>query len=170
MLGELNEMQIDHFLLSQEMGRIACVDGNFPYVVPITYVFDGKSIICQSTIGRKLEIMRKNPNVCFEVDNRQNMANWQSVIVHGTFQELEGNEAAETREYLFNHSGLILPVLQSIRMNMLRLCQALTILIASSQLCLRLPLKRKQEDLKNINDVFPNSADHFFLKPLFLSL
>jgi len=103
MLGELNEMQIDHFLLSQEMGRIACVDGNIPYIVPITYIFDGKSIICQSTIGRKLEIMRKNPNVCFEVDSRQNMANWQSVIIHGTFQELEGDEAAEAREYLFNH-------------------------------------------------------------------
>jgi len=103
MLGELNEMQIDHLLLSQSVGRIACTDGNIPYIVPVTYIFDGKVIICQSKKGKKLDVMRENPNVCFQVDTVQNMANWRSVIISGTFHELEGNEAVEAREYLFNH-------------------------------------------------------------------
>ncbi len=47
MLGELNELQIDHLLLSQSVGRIACTDGKVPYIVPVTYVFDGKAIIGQ---------------------------------------------------------------------------------------------------------------------------
>ncbi len=37
----------------------------------------------------KLALMRKNPSVCFEVDDMQNMANWKSVIVQGKFEELE---------------------------------------------------------------------------------
>lgn len=47
--------------------------------------------------------MRNNPNVCFEVDVMNNMVNWRSVIINGTFSELKGAEADEAREYLFNH-------------------------------------------------------------------
>jgi nitroimidazol reductase NimA-like FMN-containing flavoprotein (pyridoxamine 5'-phosphate oxidase superfamily) len=103
MLGELNELQIDHLLLSQFVGRIACTDGKVPYIVPVTYIFDGKAIIGQSKKGKKLDIMRVNPNVCFQVDTVQNMANWRSVIATGTFRELEGKEEVEARDYLFNH-------------------------------------------------------------------
>ena len=31
-----------------------------------------------------------------------NMANWQSVILFGTFHELKGKEAQKARDYLFN--------------------------------------------------------------------
>ena len=36
----------------------------------------------------KIEIMRKNPTVCFEVDSIETMTNWRCVVVHGKFQEL----------------------------------------------------------------------------------
>ena len=39
--------------------------------------------------------MRANPNVCFEVDAMSNMANWQSVILFGTFHELKGKKLDE---------------------------------------------------------------------------
>jgi nitroimidazol reductase NimA-like FMN-containing flavoprotein (pyridoxamine 5'-phosphate oxidase superfamily) len=32
--------------------------------------------------------MRKHSAVCFEVDHLDNMANWQSVIAHGQFDEI----------------------------------------------------------------------------------
>ena len=83
------------------------------YIVPIAYVFDGKNIIGQTKEGMKLDIMRKNPNVCFEVDVMTDMANWQSVIVFGTFHELAGKEAQKAqkaREYLFDH---VLPLMTS---------------------------------------------------------
>jgi uncharacterized protein len=102
MLGSLNEMQIDNFLLSQTVGRIACTDGKLPYIVPITYVYDGSDIISQTIEGRKLDIMRKNPNVSFEVDAMSNMANWRSVIINGKFQELKGEESLKARDYLFD--------------------------------------------------------------------
>lgn len=103
MLGKLNDMQMNHFLLSQAVGRIACTDGNMPYIVPVTYVFDGKDIIGQTHEGKKLKILRENPNVCFEVDSMENMVNWRSVIITGTFVELTGEEALDARKYLFNH-------------------------------------------------------------------
>ena len=103
MLGELNELQIDHLLLSQFVGRIGCTDGKKPYIVPVTYVFDGKYIIGQSRPGFKVNIMRKNPNVCFEVDSIMNMTNWQSAIISGKFSELNGKEADTARDYMFNH-------------------------------------------------------------------
>jgi nitroimidazol reductase NimA-like FMN-containing flavoprotein (pyridoxamine 5'-phosphate oxidase superfamily) len=36
----------------------------------------------------KLDMMRKNPGVCFEVDNTKNLSNWQSVVAWGDFEEL----------------------------------------------------------------------------------
>jgi hypothetical protein len=40
--------------------------------------------------GAKLRAMRANPHVCFEVEHVDNLANWQSVIAWGSFEELEG--------------------------------------------------------------------------------
>ena len=36
----------------------------------------------------KTDIMRKDPNVCFEVENMTNMANWKTVICWGEFEEI----------------------------------------------------------------------------------
>ncbi len=103
MLGTLPEMEIETLLLGQSVGRIACSDGAKPYITPITYVYDGKSIIGQTREGMKLNILRKNPGVCFEVDAMSSMDNWRSVVVSGTFNELQGDEAEKAREYLFDH-------------------------------------------------------------------
>lgn len=93
MLGKLSDKQIDELLFSQSIGRLGCYADGKIYVVPVTYVYDGQNIICHSREGMKLEMMRKNPDVCFEVDKMENMANWQSVIAWGTFVELNGEEA-----------------------------------------------------------------------------
>jgi nitroimidazol reductase NimA-like FMN-containing flavoprotein (pyridoxamine 5'-phosphate oxidase superfamily) len=37
-------------------------------------------------------MMRKNPNVCFQVDSFEDMADWKSVIVWGVFEELINDE------------------------------------------------------------------------------
>ena len=101
MLGQLNDTQIQNILSSQAVGRLACTDGNQPYIVPVTYKYDGDYIYGQTNEGTKLQILRKNPNVCFEVDWMMDMRNWQSVIVYGKFEELEDEAANEARENLF---------------------------------------------------------------------
>ena len=98
MLGELNDLQIKNILSSQVIGRIACAEGNKPYLVPITYVFDGDCLYFQSNEGSKLNILRKNPNVCFEVDVMSDMRNWQSVVITGKFEELKNESAKKARQ------------------------------------------------------------------------
>ena len=103
MLGQLNDTQINNVLSSQVVGRLACTDGKQPYIVLVTYTYNGEYIYGQTNEGTKLKMLRKNPNVCFEVDMMINMANWQSVIVSGKFGELKNDEAKKAREILFCH-------------------------------------------------------------------
>lgn len=81
MLGELNEIQIKNILSSQVIGRLGCTDGQLPYIVPVTYSYDGEFIYGQTFEGTKLNLLRKNPNVCFEVDRSMDMRNWKSVLI-----------------------------------------------------------------------------------------
>ncbi len=114
MKGKLNETQINNILLSQIIGRLGYTDGNKTYITPVTFVYDGKYIIGQTNDGMKLEAMRKNPNVCFEVDLISNLSSWQSVLLFGKFQELKGTEEINTREYLFDH---VLPLITNSRVH-----------------------------------------------------
>ena len=101
MLGELSNEKCEKILSSQVLGRLGCTDGTEPYIIPVTYTYDGKYIYGQTNEGKKLTILRKNPNVCFEVDRMTDMRNWESVIVYGKFEELSGENAANAREILF---------------------------------------------------------------------
>ncbi len=102
MLGELNDLQINNLLSSQVIGRLACTEGKQPYIVPVTYCYDGVYIYGQTNEGKKLDILRKNKNVCFEVDAMTDMRNWQSVIVYGTFEILKNKESERAREAFLN--------------------------------------------------------------------
>ncbi len=98
MLGELTGKEIDALLENKVLGRIGCHDKGQTYVVPITYVYDGDAIICHSAPGKKIDMMRSNPKVCFQIDHMDDMGNWQSVIVWGLYEELRGEEAARSIE------------------------------------------------------------------------
>ena len=103
MLGTLNTNQINNLLSSHIVGRLACTDGEKPYIVPITYTYDGEYIYGQTNLGKKLKILRKNKHVCFEVDQMIALQNWQSVIIYGEFQELKKKEIDKAREILFSN-------------------------------------------------------------------
>ncbi len=90
MLGKLNIEEIEDLLQNNNMGHIGCSSGRKTYVVPVNYVYDGKSIIAHSVEGMKIKMMRTNPNVCFEIDEVTSNTNWKSVIAWGTYQEITG--------------------------------------------------------------------------------
>jgi nitroimidazol reductase NimA-like FMN-containing flavoprotein (pyridoxamine 5'-phosphate oxidase superfamily) len=92
MLGKLTMPEIERLLTKEVIGRIGCTDGQTVYVVPISYAYDGEYVYCHTHEGMKVQMMRLHPEVCFEVDHLQNMANWQSVVAHGTFEELTDTE------------------------------------------------------------------------------
>ncbi|HVY74540.1 MAG TPA: pyridoxamine 5'-phosphate oxidase family protein [Puia sp.] len=102
MLGTLSATQIDNLLLRQAVGRIGYYDGRKTYITPVTYAYDGKDVYMQSNEGFKLDVMRRNPNVCFEVDGMTSLANWESVIAWGKFEELYDEHAVKARTFLYN--------------------------------------------------------------------
>jgi nitroimidazol reductase NimA-like FMN-containing flavoprotein (pyridoxamine 5'-phosphate oxidase superfamily) len=93
MLGELNAREIEQILRQNIIGRIGVHAFGKTYVVPITYVYDGRAVYGHSHEGMKMHMMRENPHICFEVDHMDGVANWESVIAWGTFEELRGESA-----------------------------------------------------------------------------
>jgi len=80
--------EIEKLLQKEVVGRLGCSDGKQVYVVPISYHYDGEYVYCHTHEGLKVDIMRRQPVVCFEVDKLHNMGNWQSVVAHGRYEEL----------------------------------------------------------------------------------
>ncbi|HEY6083485.1 MAG TPA: pyridoxamine 5'-phosphate oxidase family protein, partial [Chitinophagaceae bacterium] len=87
MLGILKEQQVEEVLEKSVTGRIGCTDGKIVYILPVTYLYDGKYIIAHSKEGLKIRIMREHTDVCFEVDEIQTQASWKSVLVWGKYEE-----------------------------------------------------------------------------------
>ena len=112
MLGPLQLTQIEEVLQTQAVGRIGCSADGETYVVPISYAYDGNFIYCHSYEGKKLAIMRKNPKVCFQVDNMHDMANWKSVIVQGHFEEMLTQEEKSIAMHALLHRYL--PLVSSV--------------------------------------------------------
>lgn len=88
MLGILQDSEIDDFLASRKIGRLGCHYQGKTYVVPIQYRFKGDHLLCYSMEGMKLDFLRSNPHVCFEVDQIESLNHWTSVILWGRFVEL----------------------------------------------------------------------------------
>ena len=88
MITSLSSSEIDDLFHKQLVGRIGCNYENEVYIIPMSYAYDGKYVYCHSYEGKKMEMMRKNPKVCFQVDEMKDMANWKSAIAWGKFEEL----------------------------------------------------------------------------------
>ncbi len=102
MLGVLGDIEIEEFLRSENTGRIGCHAGGITYVVPVTYVFENDYVYGHSKEGRKIRMMRANPEVCFEVDRVAAVNDWTSVISWGRYEELGGDEALSAMELLMS--------------------------------------------------------------------
>ena len=88
MLGELNELEIERLLEQQRIGRIGCHADGLTYIVPINYVYQDGCIYAHSGPGKKIEMLDKNPQVCFQVDDIQDLLNWKSVITWVVMRKL----------------------------------------------------------------------------------
>ncbi|QEC76898.1 pyridoxamine 5'-phosphate oxidase family protein [Mucilaginibacter ginsenosidivorax] len=88
MLGVLTDIQIESLLKQQVTGRLACHAGGTTYIVPINYFYSAPYIYSHSAYGKKIEMMRQNPEVCFEVDDIQSIFSWKSVVAWGRFEEV----------------------------------------------------------------------------------
>jgi nitroimidazol reductase NimA-like FMN-containing flavoprotein (pyridoxamine 5'-phosphate oxidase superfamily) len=88
MIHELHPDEIESVLHRHQVGRLACVLAGEPYLVPITYAYQDGCIYGHTPPGQKLDAMRAEPRVSFEVDERWESDTWRSVVARGVFEEL----------------------------------------------------------------------------------
>lgn len=88
MIGVMTDAEVEAMLRRHRVGRIGCSANDRPYVVPITYAYDGHDVYAYSGLGRKIDVMREQPLVCFEVDEVDGDAAWRCVIAEAVYEEL----------------------------------------------------------------------------------
>ena len=111
MLGKLSDEEIEDLLNSQAIGRIGCHSDGITYIVPVNYVYHNSIIYAHSADGMKIAKMRKNPDVCFEVDCIKSMVSCQSVVAWGRFEEIE--DITEKEDVLQKLKDKLMPLLNT---------------------------------------------------------
>lgn len=88
-IEELKTEKCLEILQRSRLGRIGCSFEDQPYVVPFNFVYDkGEYLYAFSTVGQKINWMRKNPLVCVEVEEIKGEFDWTTLVIFGRFEEL----------------------------------------------------------------------------------
>lgn len=104
-----NKVEIEDIIRKAEICHIAVCDGDTPYVFPVNFGYGKNCLFIHSALeGRKIDILRKNDKVCFqmetdlELNKSDTVCDWEMkyrcVIGYGKAKFLEGTE--EKREAL----------------------------------------------------------------------
>ena len=84
------------FALDNANTRINWAPANeLTYVVSISYAYANGYVYVHTHEGMKVNTMCQNPKVCFVVQPMENMANHQSVVAGGNFEEITDETACE---------------------------------------------------------------------------
>ena len=91
---EMTSDEIDQFLTCARVGRVGIVLEEDPYVVPVGFAYaEGKVFFHTCCKGLKMEGLRKNPNVCFEVDESlSDTTMYKSVIIFGKSEMIQDEQ------------------------------------------------------------------------------
>lgn len=95
--------EIEDVLKQAKVCRLAISDKNAPYIVPMNFGYrDGVLYFHSAGEGRKIDLIRRHPKVCFEVDELIRLkktkqacgwgAEYKSVIGEGTIRFLVSKE------------------------------------------------------------------------------
>jgi hypothetical protein len=107
--------ELEDVIRRAEVCRLAMVDDGEPYIVPLNFGYrDGSLYFHCAREGRKLDILRKNPKVCFELETDVHLVkgekacqwstSFESVIGWGTATfVLDEKEVKEGLEVLMSH-------------------------------------------------------------------
>ncbi|MBT3388121.1 MAG: pyridoxamine 5'-phosphate oxidase family protein [Desulfobacula sp.] len=98
-----NREDIENILRQSKVCRLAMVDEDKPYMVPLNFGYSNGCLFFHcAKQGRKIDLIKKNPNICFEVDElirlkKASLAcdwgiDFKSVIGSGTAQILEDSK------------------------------------------------------------------------------
>ncbi len=90
------------YLAEQRVAHVGVVDGDEPYVTPLSFVIDGEMLMFRTHIGRRIEAIRERPRVCIEASSYDDASyEWFSVIAWGNAREADERETGRCLELLF---------------------------------------------------------------------
>ncbi len=111
---------LEQLLMQARICRLGLYDGKWPYVVPVNIGYCAGHIYFHSSRkGKKMEVLRDNPKVCFEIDSDVEIVtgerpcdyttNYKSIIGFGTavFIEDEAEKLDGLRAIMRRHGGPI---------------------------------------------------------------
>jgi nitroimidazol reductase NimA-like FMN-containing flavoprotein (pyridoxamine 5'-phosphate oxidase superfamily) len=94
-IEEMSPQEMRALLARMGYGHLGCTRGGRPYVVPINYAYDDPDIYIFTTEGMKTDYIAANPEVCLQVEEVNDLANWQSVVAIGKAERLTSREDME---------------------------------------------------------------------------
>jgi len=114
-----SRVEMDEIIRGSHVCRIALAMDNKPYIVPVSFGYDGESIyIHTAKEGKKINYIKNNNNICFEFEqnvklfeDKKNACKWtfsyESVIGFGKIFELEssGQKEIGLNKIMFQYSG-----------------------------------------------------------------
>lgn len=102
-MEQLDRAQALEVLRSAPVAHLGLIEGDRPYVTPMSFVMLDDQIVFRTMAGRKLDALRANPNVCVEASQFDaETGHWKSVIVRGTAVEIDDDDVkARTVSQLF---------------------------------------------------------------------
>lgn len=111
MIKNLEPSECIKILKENYIGHLAYIFQNRPFVIPITYFYEQKinTIIGYSSEGHKTKALRILSNASIEVSEIESVNNWQSVLAHGKYEELNGSQA---KSYLHTFSNGIKDIIR----------------------------------------------------------
>lgn len=105
-LERMDERQIRDFLTNQGMGILGLPTGSAPYLIPMSFGFDGESRLYFSFFvggeSRKVELSERADSVSFLVYSADSIFFWESVLLQGRISMLPESEWDDHEEALEN--------------------------------------------------------------------
>ncbi|WP_422105411.1 pyridoxamine 5'-phosphate oxidase family protein [Winogradskyella sp.] len=95
MIKSLDQHRCAEVLKNNYIGYLSYISQRRPYTIPITFFYNDKEnyIICYSGNGHKIDAMRRQPFISLSVTDIYSNKEWQSVLAHGQYTEIEGGTA-----------------------------------------------------------------------------
>ncbi|MEF8937905.1 pyridoxamine 5'-phosphate oxidase family protein [Halobacteriaceae archaeon SHR40] len=103
-LEEMRDEEIEQFLESQAIGVLGLPAPAQPYLLPLSYAYDGESSLYFTYVlgeeSRKQQLTEQADTAPFLVYDAETMFDWRSVLLTGTFEKLPPSEWGDLADVL----------------------------------------------------------------------